>query len=220
MIGNGIRESKNSSAPLRLILRYANAPHWYAVFLSGLGRHDEALVMVKRALMLDPLSLIINDDLAWVLFLARKYDQAIEQYQKTLDMDPSFLPAHHEIGLAYEQKGMYEEAIKEFQKVAELSGNEPRASLAHAYAVSGRKDRARRILIELIGFSDEEYISPYEIAIVYAGLEEKDEGFKWLEKASNERSSWFVWLNVDPRLDPLRDDPRFQDLLRRMNFPE
>ena len=199
---------------------YANAPHWYAVLLSGLGRHEEAIVQVKRAQKLDPLSLIINDDVGWVLFLARKYDQAIKQYQKTLNMDPNFLPALHEIGLVYEQKGMFEKAISAFQKMASLSGDEWNASLAHAYALSGNGNQARKILAELIKLSQEEYVPPYEIATVYIGLEEKDEAFSWLENAYNERASLLLWINVHPRFDLLRSDPRFQDLLRRMNFPE
>ena len=135
-------------------------------------------------------------------------------------MDPSFRTAHHELGLVYEQIGLFEEAIAEFQTMETLGGGEWNASLAQAYAVSGRRDHAGKILTELISFTDEEYIPPYEIAIVYAGLGEKDEVFKWLEKAYDERSSWLLWLNVDPRLDSLHLDPRFQDLLRRMNFPE
>ena len=199
---------------------YANAPHWYAVFLSGLGRHEEAIVQVKRAQNLDPLSLIINDDVGWVLFLARKYDQAIKQYQKTLNMDPNFLPALHEIGLVYEQKGMFEKAISAFQKMASLSGDEWNASLAHAYALSGNGNQARKILAELIKLSQEEYVPPYEIATVYIGLKEKDEAFSWLENAYNERAGRLLWINVHPRFDPLHSDPRFADLLRRMNFPE
>jgi tetratricopeptide (TPR) repeat protein len=201
--------------------RYANAHHWYADYLSAMGRHDEAVLEAKRAQELDPLSLIINTWLGRRFYLARQYDRAIEQCRKTIDMDPSFLPAHLHLGLGYEQKKMYKEAIAEFQTAISLSDGSPIyvAAVGHAYATEGRKSEALKVLDQLKELSKRRYVSAYWIAQIYAALGEKEQAFEWLRKAYEERSVWMVYLKVDPGLDPLRSDPRFQELVRRMNFP-
>jgi DNA-binding winged helix-turn-helix (wHTH) protein/tetratricopeptide (TPR) repeat protein len=193
---------------------------YYAKFLSTLGRQDEAFAEIKRAQERDPVSLLVNWVLGELLHYARCHDQAIEQLLRTLDMDPNLLPARVFLGRAYEQKEMYKEAIAEFKMAVTISGEDLRivALLAHAYALLGQRDKARRMLAELKEQSKRSYISPYNIAIIYVALGEKDKASEWLEKAYDERSLWMVFLKVDPRLDSLRSDPSFADMLRRMRL--
>ncbi|MFY9607375.1 MAG: tetratricopeptide repeat protein [Blastocatellia bacterium] len=192
----------------------------YAKFLSTMGRQDEAFTEIKRAHDRDPASPLVNWVLGELLHYARQNDQAIEQLLRTLKMDPNILPVQVFLGRAYEQKGMYKEAIAEFQRAVDLSGNDLRviANLGHAYAVSGRRDKAQQVLAESKRQSKRRYISPFMIAIVHVGLDEKDQAFQWLEKAYDDRSVWMVFLKVDPRLDSLRSDPRFVGLLQRMGL--
>ncbi|TET74478.1 MAG: tetratricopeptide repeat protein [Candidatus Aminicenantes bacterium] len=199
---------------------YATAHHWYAITLSGMERHDEAIKEIKRALELDPLSLIINTNVAWVYYFARKYDRAIEQYKKTLEMEPNFGVARLRLGRAYLQREMFEEAIAEFKKAASLSDESIHmlAALAHGYAVSGRKDDAMKLLDRLKELSKDRYVPSYELAVIYLGLEDKDQALKWLEKAYEERGSYLGYIKVDPNIDGLRSDPRFKELLKRMGL--
>jgi eukaryotic-like serine/threonine-protein kinase len=204
---------------------YATAHHSYGRHLMIMGRLDEAAVEIRRASELDPLSPIINADLSAPLFFARQYDQAIESLRKTLAMDPNFALAHGRLGYAYEYKGMYEEAIAEYQRMIELSGSSADnpnnlATLAVAYAASGRRDQSRDILNRLKERSQGEYVSPSEIAEIHAALGEKDQAFEWLEKAYEVRSSGLRFLKVLQIWDSLRLDPRFADLLRRVGFAE
>ena len=199
---------------------YANAHHWYADYLSAVGRHQEAITESKRALELDPVSPIINAWLGWRYFFARQYDLAIEQYLKTLEMDPTFVPAHLVLGQGYEQKSMPEKAIDELQEAVSLSGGSSLyvSSLAHAYATAGRRAEAERLLRQMNERARHNYVPSFHIAIIHAGLGQRDQALVWLEKGYQERSAWMVWLKVDPRFDVLRSDPRFQDLLRRVGL--
>jgi Flp pilus assembly protein TadD len=200
---------------------YARAHHLLAMWLWGQGRVDQALAEIRRARELDPLSPLVNTNVGMALYLARQYDQAIEQQKRTLELDPNFIPAHWPLGLAYEQKGILAEAIAEFQKAASPERNRLYlASLGHAYAVAGRRAEARKVLGELTELSKQAYIPAYEIAVLYTGLGENDHAFATLQRACDEHSGRLFLLKVDPRLDPLRSDPRFQDLLRRLNFPD
>lgn len=194
---------------------------YYAKFLSTITRQDEAFAEIKRAQERDPVSPLVNWVLGELLHYARQHDEAIEQLLTTLDMDPNLLPAQVFLGRAYEQKGMYEDAIAEFQRAVTLSGNDLRvvSLLGHAYAASGKKDRAERVLTELKDQSTRSYVSPFNVAIIYAALGEKDQAFDWLEKAYEDRSLWMVFLKVDPRLDSIRPDPRFRHMLGRLGFP-
>ncbi len=200
---------------------YAIAFQRYAGHLEAMGRLDEALAMRKRGEEIDPLSPVINTTAGWDLYFARQYDQAIEQFRRVLDTDANFPLAHLSLGWAYEQKGMLEEAIAEFQKGSSLSGGEPRmvGALGHAYAVSGHKDRAQRVIVELKQLSRQRYVPPFEIAVIYMGLGEKDLTFEWLEKAYQDHSPWLIWLKVDPRFDSLHGDSRYRDLRQRMGLP-
>jgi tetratricopeptide (TPR) repeat protein len=181
----------------------------------------------KRAQELDPLSLAISTGVGRALFWARRYDEAINQLRKTLDKDPKYADTHWSLGLAYEQKRMYPEAIAAFQKAVEYSisadfaGGKPEmvAALAHAYAVSGNQVEAGKILRDLADRPEQQrYISPYSIALIYAGLGDRQRAFEWLDRAYQDRDESFIHLRVDPRLDNLRADPQFVERLRRINL--
>ena len=167
---------------------------------------------------LDPLSLTINNNIAWIYYTAHRYDEAIEQYQKTLDLEPNFPMAHRELGLVYLEKSMFPEAIAELEKAVSLSDDLINVGfLGQGYALAGRRDETMKILEALREESNVRYASSFGIAVIYACLGEKDQAFRWLERAYQEHG---IGPNVMvvPFLDPLRDDPRFTDLLRRMNL--
>jgi TolB-like protein/DNA-binding winged helix-turn-helix (wHTH) protein/Flp pilus assembly protein TadD len=198
---------------------YATAHHWYAWHLSLLGRFDEAITEMRKAENLDPLSLIINADLAELLGLAHSYDDAIRQSRKTIEMDPNFALAHNQLAQAYLQKHMYAEAVAELQKAVELSGDSPTctANLARAYVASGKRSEAVKLLDVLKKRSSAGYSNSSEIAMVYASLGETDQAMNWLEKGFEERFNPGVLLR--PGFDPIRSDPRFQNLLLRIGLP-
>ncbi len=198
----------------------------YAWFLAWMGRFDEAIALIRQGREFNPLDLGRNRVMGVVLFCARLYDQAIEEQLQVLDMDPYFRMVHNDLGNAYLQKGRYEEAIAEFQTAAALSkGESERGSLhlshlGYAYAVTGNSAEALKILEALKADSERMYVAPLRVAQIYIGLGLKEEAFQWLEKAYRVRDGDMCLLKVWPHYDPLRSDPRFQDLLRRMNFPE
>ena len=197
---------------------YATGHHWYGWHLATLGRHDEAVAELEKAQNLDPLSLIISADLAEELLIAHRYDDATRQIRKTINMDPFFALAHYVLGEVLVQKRMNNEAIGELQKAIELSPGSSAftANLAYAYAVSGRQDQAVKILNDLKSRSRGASSSFPEIALVYVGLGDRDQAMAWLEKAYAERFNPGVLLR--PAFDPLRSDPRFQTLLRRIGL--
>ena len=200
---------------------YATAHHFYALFLSSLAKHGEAIREIEEARKLDPLSVRINANVGLVLYFARRYDAAIEQLRKALELEPNDEASHEYLGWAYLQKGMHQEAVAEFRKAADqrTGALTPLAGLAQAYAIAGKRDEAHRVLNQLKALSEQKYVVPYLTACIYAGLGEREEAFAWLERAFEAHDPTLSVLNVDPSLDPLRSDPRFQDLLRRMNFP-
>jgi len=195
---------------------YATAHHWYAWHLSEMGRNSEAIVEMRKAENLDPLSLIIGADLAEILLVAHLNDEAIEQSRKTVAMDPNFAVAYYELGQAFVQKHSYNEAITEFRKAIELSGGSIpfRSNLAYAYAVSNQRDEAAKILNDLMTRSTRD---ASEIAMMYVGLGEKDQAMRWLETAYAEHFNPSIL--VRPAFDPLRSDPRFQNLVHRIGLP-
>jgi len=194
---------------------YATAHHWYAWHLSLLGQYDEAIAEMRKAQSLDPLSLIINSDLAEILVIAHSYDESVQQSLKTIEMDPNFALAHNQLAEAYIQKHMYEKAIIELRKAVQLSGNSPTpiANLASAYALSGKRSEAAQLLNDLKKRSDPGNSSAPEIAMICAALGDNDQAMNWLEKAYAARFNPGVLLR--PGFDPLRSDSRFQDLVRR-----
>jgi TolB-like protein/DNA-binding winged helix-turn-helix (wHTH) protein/Flp pilus assembly protein TadD len=198
---------------------YATAHHWYAWHLSLLGRYGEAIAEMRRAENLDPLSLIINADLAELLVIAHFYDESIFQSRKTIEMDPNFGLAHNHLGQAYLQKHMNDEAVAELQKAVQLSGGSPTciANLARAYVASGKRNEAEKLLSELKKRSSPGYSHGSEIAVIYTSLGDTDQAMNWLEKGYQERFNPGVLLR--PGFDPLRSDPRFEDLVRRVGLP-
>jgi len=197
---------------------YATAHHWYAWHLSLLGKYDEAVAEMRKAQDLDPLSLIINADFAELLVLAHSYDESIRQSRKTIEMEPNFALAHNQLAQAYLQKHMNDEAAAELQKAAQLSGGSPTvlANLARAYAASGKKSEATKILNDLRKQSTAAYSHAPEIAVIYAALGDSDQVMSWLEKGYEGRFNPGVLLR--PGFDPLRSDPRFQDLVRSVGL--
>ena len=193
---------------------YAMAHNWYAQHLAFTGKSQEALREAKRAQEIDPISPWNNS--AFVSFLARQYDDAILAAQKTLELDPNFAVAHMIIGLSYVQKKMYEEGISELQKSS--ANPDSRALLGYAYAMAGKKTEGRKIVIELEQSATKKYVSPFPIAVAYTGLGENDRAFAALEKAYEEKSWGMGMLRVNPVFDPIRSDPRFAALLRRVNL--
>lgn len=210
---------KSFRRAIELDPNYATAYHWYGLFLERMGRLEEAKVLMQQALRLDPVSVIINKNAADPFFYAGEYDRAIEQYQKTLELNPEFFVARLFLGFAYEQQGQLVDAIGEFQQ-AGAAHERPAAlsALGHAYARAGRTADAISAQQELQGL--ESYVDPYHVAIVHVGLGDSDQACWWLEKAFEEKSEWLLYVKIDPRLQPLRDDPCLEDLVRRMNFPE
>jgi len=198
---------------------YATSHHWYAMYLSAMGKHDDAVAEIRKAEALDPISLITNTNEGWILFSARRYDQAIQKLQATIEMDPNFANAHYKLALVYEVKGMYKEAMEENLKSEALSGTNTRAveRLRAAYETSGWNGFCREKL-QQVEDSSRVYLSPRDVVLTYVQLGDKEQTFKWLEEAYKERTEPLLYLRVDPRLDPLRSDPRFEGLLRRVNL--
>jgi tetratricopeptide (TPR) repeat protein len=197
---------------------YATAHHWYAWHLSLMGRHGEAIAEMRKARSLDPLSLIINADLAEILLIAHFYDESVQQSRRTIDMDPAFGLAHNQLAEAYLQKHMRDDAISEFQKAVQLSEGSPicSANLARAYAAAGRSAEAGQLLTALKQRASPAYSNAAEIAMVYAALGEKTQAMTWLERGYDERFNPGVLLR--PGFDPLRADPRFQAMVSRVGL--
>jgi len=186
----------------------------------AMGRVGESLTESLRALELEPLVLVLNLHLGWHCFYARQYDQAIEHLRKTIELDPNFEQAHRYLGWAYQEKGMYQEAEKELQiSISLFNGSiEAHALIGSVYALSGKRAEALKVIAELRERSHRRYISPFFIALIYVGLGEKDQAFEWIEKAYEDRSDLLTYLKVDPRLDSLRSDSRFIDVMRRIGL--
>jgi tetratricopeptide (TPR) repeat protein len=198
---------------------YPTGHEWYAWHLAALGRHGEAVAEVEKAASLDPLSPSIGADLAEELLVAHRFDEAIKQSRDTISLNPFFAPAHYVLGQALLQKHNYKEAIAELQKAIELSPGSTAftANLAYAYAVSGMRHEAEKIMRDLKNRSPQSFSNAPEIAMIYVGLGEKDQAMAWLEKGYAERFS--PWVLMRPCFDPLRSEPGFQDLVRRIGLP-
>ncbi|MCA1637579.1 MAG: protein kinase [Acidobacteria bacterium] len=198
----------------------SDAHRQYAVYLSRVGRHDEAVAEAKRARELDPLSLPTNRGVGYRLYHARRYDEAIEVLQKTIEMDPNYDSAYVIMGYAYTGKGQFKEAIAAYQEAIRLGDKSSSVQiyLGEAYARNGEREKAQAILKQMQ--TTKEYVSPGELAILYGALGDKEAAFASLEKAYAEHDLQLQFLKVDPSFDPLRDDPRFQDLMRRIGLPQ
>jgi serine/threonine-protein kinase len=201
---------------------YATARHWYGEFLGLMGHFDDGFKQLKAAQQIDPLSAIINTDLGKLLLLARQPDQAIKQLQKTLELDPEYPLAHLFLALAYNQKGLHEQAIAELEQYANKPDSRTifKAVLGFVDGQSGRKDEAVSILNQLEERSTtNEYLSPFQIALIYVGLGKKDKAIEWLQTAKRERDPFLMYIRVDPNFDSLRKDPRFVELMKQISVP-
>jgi TolB-like protein/Tfp pilus assembly protein PilF/DNA-binding winged helix-turn-helix (wHTH) protein len=197
---------------------YALAHDWFGVYLTARGRWSDALAEIKKARELDPLSLPISTDEGFSLYYSGNYDAAIKSLQETLAREPGFPLAHLWLGRAFEEKGMYPEAVSEFEKVQKALPGWPVAIAATGwvYGRSGKKDDAHRVLAELNRQSKKRYVSAYAIALVHAGLGDKNEALRLLDLGLKEKTNWMVWTAVDPRWQPIRSDKRFQQLLHQI----
>jgi adenylate cyclase len=200
---------------------YATAHEWYAIhYLTATGRLEEAVQEMKKALELEPASLVMNTFMGATLYYAGRYDEAIDQCRRTIEMDPNFTVAHWHLGLAYEQKQVLDAATEEFKKAISLSGGSPlmKAALGRAYAKSQKKHEANEMLNELNELSKQHYVSAYEVATIYVALGNNEQAFQLLEEAYAEHSFHLVYLNVSPQFKPVSSDRRFQDLVQRIGL--
>ncbi|MGB7585999.1 MAG: protein kinase [Terriglobales bacterium] len=206
---------------LELCPAYATANHWYAEYVLTMGRHGEAMARMKKTQDLDPLWLIINAAVGWAFYNARRYDEAAEQLRRTIDLDPNYPMTYWILGILLRRTGSYELAIAEGEKGVKLSGGSPlmRAALAHTLATAGRTSEALHILDDLTKLAQQKYVAPYFFAGIHIGLGENDRAIECLEKSYEEHSHWLIYLHIDPSMDGLRENPRFQALLRRIGLP-
>jgi tetratricopeptide (TPR) repeat protein len=194
----------------------------YAHFLLSMGRMGDAREASRRAMEVDPLGSALAACVSWHDIAEHNYEEAEKRASQALQLGAPDQLARLTLGWSYGQRGRFDEAIPEFQKAVVGWQNAvfPTAALGHAYGAAGKGPEAREVLDKLLARAKTGYVSPYEITVIYAGLGERDRAFEWLEKAYAERSSFLVYFRMDPRIWSLRSDPRFKDLLRRMNFPE
>ena len=219
------RDWKTSEAKFRQAIalnsNYASAHHFYSICLVSAGRQAEAVAEIKRAQELDPLSLIITSVRGWIHYEGREFDQAVYQFNKSLEMDPKYVPALLDLGASYLRTGEYNKAISKFEEAKTVNGETGRilADLAQAYALSGRKSEAHKILRPLQDPSKPNFVSAWDLALVYTALEDKTRAIELLENAANNRFGWIILLGVDPALDSLRGEPRFEKLKQRVGIP-
>ena len=207
---------------LKLNPGYATAHHWYAEFLIASGRFEEGIYQSRKAQQFDPLGLIISTLLGMAYFLSGDFDRSIAECKKTLHMAPEYLPVYIWLGLAYSQKQMYTEAIALFEKGRTLTKNKNSKIvplLAYVYAAAGRQEASNLIISELDDLANHGYVSELERARIAIGRGDVEGSLNHLESAIEERSSWLAWINVDPTFDSLRTDPRFIEIINKMNFP-
>ena len=200
---------------------YPTANHWNAERLMTMGRLDEVIAGMKKSQELDPLSLIISVATGWALYMGRRYDESLEQFRRSVELEPNYPMTSWILGLLLRKMGNFEQAIEEGEKSVRLSGGSPvmRAALAQTLAAAGRREQALRILDELTTLAKQKYVSSYFLGGIYVGLGEPDRAMEHLEKAYEDHSHWLLYLHLDPAMDALRSNPRFQDLLHRMGLP-
>jgi len=198
---------------------YATAHFWRATHYMAQGQITNSLVHVKKAVELDPLSMIILTDAARDLYLARRYDESIDQYQKSLEVDPKFPIAHKGLAEVYSQIGKHDEAVSEIEKAIALSGRSIFIldDLGYIYARAGKTDEATKVLRDLDRLASDEYVPAYGRAVIHAALGDQEEALAWIEKAYEERS-FLVYLKVDPAFDTIRKTERFVATLGKIGL--
>jgi serine/threonine-protein kinase len=204
---------------ISLDAKYGNARHFYSHCLQFSGREAEAIREMKTAVELEPLSLVNNSELGWAYYLANQHDAAIEQLHKTIKLDPSYSYSYFILGLVYADKGNYAEAVAALREGQKLSPDwlELQAVLAYTYASAGERGEAEALLTKLLKSAADTYVNPVLIASVYVALADNDRAIAWLERGYREKCSWMSWIAIEPQLERLRPDPRFQDLVSRVN---
>lgn len=205
---------------LELNPNYTPAHQWYSNLLATEGRFEEAVAEIKKAREIDPLSLMDRSIAGWTHYHARQYELAVEELQRTLEQNPNFGNSHLYLGCVYERMGRYEDAIEAIHRALELMEGSimPLWALGFTLAVSGRREEAREVIDKLDRLGQKVYVSPYYYAVIYTGLGDRDKAFEWLEKAFASRDEWLIWLGTEPKLDELRSDWRFEDLLQRIGL--
>ncbi|MBX7218530.1 MAG: winged helix-turn-helix domain-containing protein [Blastocatellia bacterium] len=208
---------------IQLNPNYPTVRQWYAEFLTAMRRFEEAFEQINHVLTVDPLCLTNKTCEAWIFFHTRRYAEALTRIQSVIAMDPEFAPARLCSAAIYEQLGRYPEALDELKRVQNCSGlvcgyMSCRISVGYTYALAGQPDEARRLLAKLQTLAATQYVQPTDFAMIHAGLGEADQMFHWLNQAYEKQAEWFYWLQVDPRMDRYRSDPRFSDLLERLDL--
>ena len=202
--------------------KYPTAHHWYSHFLTAMGKIKESLDESQTALKLDPLDDVLNAHLAWNYIFAREYDKAIDQCKKMIEFKPNSFQQHFYLGWALELVNRFNESISEFQTALKLNPNATYivAAMGYVYALQKRTVEAKKMLDQLLKSSKQKYVDAYSFALIYVGLGDRDRTFEWLNKAYKENSNWLTYLKVEPRLDLIRSDPRFKNLMNRVGFME
>jgi tetratricopeptide (TPR) repeat protein len=216
-----IEAEKEGRRAVELNPNYWLAHDWYAAVLSGLGRREQAIAEVVASEELEPLLLAIKHHAAWIFTIARQPAQAIERCRKAMEIEKNYGFAHYWLGINYEQQGKYKEAVAELKKALQLmkSPSVVAGSLGHAHALAGNRDEAEKIVSNLVELSRGSYVDPFAIGQVYLGLKEVDRSFEWFNQACDVRSPFFILLlKDDPRLDCIRDDRRFENLMQRIGL--
>lgn len=199
---------------------YGPAHQWYSNLLAAQGRFSEAISEINRALEIDPLSMMDRSITAWTYYHARQYERAEAELKAAFEIDRNFSNCHLILGFVYERLGRYDEAVASLHKASEMMVGSivPHFALGYTLASRGQRNEARAIIDQLKEHGKQNYVSPYFVALIYTALGEHDDAFEWLEKAFDARDEWLTWAGVEPKLDPLRSDPRFPDLLKRLGL--
>jgi len=200
---------------------YVFAYDWYGYFLTAMGRFEEARVMIQKAKDLDPLSPVIGADMGFTLFYGGNIEQSIGDLKSNLELSPQYPNTHLWLSRAYQQKKMYDEAVAEYKKTLLVIPEWPvaLAGIGNIYGEIKENATARKMLDTLAMLSKKEFVTPYGMALIYAGLGEKDNAFHWLDKSYEEHSNFLVWLKVDPRWASIRSDKRYAELIRKVGLP-
>ena len=195
---------------------YATAHHWFAMHLAQMGKLEEAMLEIRKAQALDPLSLIINTEVGRLLYLSRQYDAAVAQYSRTLELDPTFAMAYLHLGATLLQKGSYDDALAAYEKAAPVGGFMPVVGRARAHALAGRRRESEEILEELLQQSQRGFVPPYAMALLYTTLQDHERALDWLDRGVRDGGAWF--LKANPPWDSLRSEPRFHAVVRRVGL--
>ena len=197
----------------------ASAHDYYALYFAARKQPDRAIPEILRACQLDPLSPVLLADAAWVYYLAGRYDDSAREALRAIELNPNFGPAYTFLGLAYEKQGDLPRAISTLEKAVKLDDTPTSYEmLGGAYIAAGQPEKARQIIAQLVERSKHHYICPYEVATIFAGLHDSRSAFEWLRKAEEDRADCIPWVAADHKLEPLRGDPRFQQIVRAVGL--